>query len=73
MKIQIDFAKPDQKGESTYLTWILQGAIITSYQSSSLAGYVKEQCTLNFTKITRNSLESGEDISPNPGWRPLHP
>jgi type VI secretion system Hcp family effector len=72
--VQIDFVKPDQKGESTYLTITLQEVIITGYyMGSSFDGrQPSEQFTLNFTKITYNSI-AGVDTPPNTGWKPLHP
>jgi len=72
--VQIDFVKPDQKGESTYLTITLQEVIITGYYmgSSSDGRQPSEQFTLNFTKITYNSI-AGVDTPPNTGWKPLHP
>jgi type VI secretion system secreted protein Hcp len=74
MKIQIDFVKPDKKGDSTYLTFTLQNAIISSYSMApSRGGKPHEKLTLNFTKITSNWHETGADISQNMGWRPLHP
>jgi type VI secretion system secreted protein Hcp len=69
LKVQIDFVKPDKKGDSTYLTFTLQNVIITSYNRAPSG----EKLTLNFPKITFDLHETGADISPIIGLRPLHP
>jgi type VI secretion system secreted protein Hcp len=73
LKVQIDFVKPDNKGDSIYLTFTLQDVIITGFQSASGGRLPSERLTLNFTKITFDSHQTGADISPSMGWRPLQP
>jgi type VI secretion system secreted protein Hcp len=68
LKVQIDSDKPGINGGSTRLTVTLDEVIVTSYQ---IAGGRRpgEKLTLNFTKITFNSIESGADMSPHTGWK----
>jgi len=63
--IQIDFVKSGG-GTSTYLTFTLQNALISSYQTSGnqgLSDRPMESLALNFTKITFDMHGSGPDVS----------
>jgi type VI secretion system secreted protein Hcp len=59
--IQIDFVNSDN---STYLTFTLQDALISSYQPSpSRSDRPAESISLNFTKITFDTHGTGPDVS----------
>jgi type VI secretion system secreted protein Hcp len=59
--IQIDFEKSGGNN-STYLSFTLQNALISSYQVNR-SGSPTENITLNFTKITFDMHGAGPDVS----------
>jgi type VI secretion system secreted protein Hcp len=61
--IQIDFVKSG-RNKSTYLTFTLQNALISSYQPGS-SGFdgPTDSLTLNFTKMTFDLHGAGSDVS----------